>query len=103
MENIENVAGRIGGIKKRLRCLSDEIWNHPELAYKEYFAVGEAKKFLTEQGFRVENPCCGIETAFRAEYGTGKPAFAIFAASVTRRPSCTVAAKLSMTAILQSG
>ena len=26
MENIENVAGRIGGIKKRLRCLSDEIW-----------------------------------------------------------------------------
>ncbi|MBR7103961.1 MAG: M20 family metallopeptidase [Lentisphaeria bacterium] len=79
MENIENVAGRIGGIKKRLRCLSDEIWNHPELAYKEYFAVGEAKKFLTEQGFRVENPCCGIETAFRAEYGTGKPAFAIFA------------------------
>ena len=79
MKNFEKLNQRIGGIKKRLRCLSDEIWTHPELAYKEYFAAEQAKKFLEEQGYQVENPCYGLDTAFKAEYGSGHPAFAIFA------------------------
>ena len=79
MDCLENLTAHIGGIKKRLRCLSDAIWNNPELAYKEYFAVEQAVEFLKEQNFTPETNYGGIATAFKAEYGTGKPAFAIFA------------------------
>ncbi len=79
MDCLENLTAHIGGIKKRLRCLSDAIWNNPELAYKEFFAVEQAVEFLKEQNFTPETNYGGIATAFKAEYGTGKPAFAIFA------------------------
>ncbi|MBR2000034.1 MAG: amidohydrolase, partial [Lentisphaeria bacterium] len=70
MNRLEDLKQYISGIAPRLRTLSDAIWNHPELAYKEYFAVEQAQNFLQEQGFAVVNPYCGIETSFRAEYGT---------------------------------
>ena len=79
MDCLENLTAHIGGIKKRLRCLSDAIWNNPELAYKEFFAVEQAVEFLKEQNFTPETNYGGIATAFKAEYGTGKPTFAIFA------------------------
>ena len=79
MDCLDNLTAHIGGIKKRLRCLSDAIWNHPELAYKEFFAVEQAVDFLKEQNFTPETNFGGIATAFKAEYGTGKPTFAIFA------------------------
>ena len=79
MDCLENLTAHIGGIKKRLRCLSDAIWNTPELAYKEFFAVEQAVEFLKEQNFTPETNFGGIATAFKAEYGTGKPTFAIFA------------------------
>ena len=79
MDCLENLTAHIGGIKKRLRCLSDAIWNNPELAYKEFFAVEQAVEFLKEQNFTPQTNFGDIATAFKAEYGTGKPAFAIFA------------------------
>ena len=79
MEKFDILKQSIETTATRLRCLSDAIWNHPELAYNEYFAVEEVRKFLEEQGFAMTNPYCGIETAFRAEYGSSSPVFAIFA------------------------
>ncbi len=79
MECLENLTAHIGGIKIRLRCLSDAIWNNPELAYKEFFAVEQAVEFLKEQDFTPQTNYGGIATAFKAEYGSGKPTFAIFA------------------------
>ena len=78
MECLENLTAHIGGIKKRLRCLSDAIWNNPELAYKEFFAVEQVVEFLKEQDFTPQTNYGGIATAFKAEYGSGKPTFAIF-------------------------
>lgn len=46
MKRLENLKQFIAGISPRLRTLSDAIWNHPELAYKEYFAVEQAQHFL---------------------------------------------------------
>ena len=79
MNNLENLKQRIDAVSHALRTLSDTIWNHPELAYKEYTAAEEAKKFLEAQGFETVNPYCGLDTAFKAEYGSSGPAFAIFA------------------------
>lgn len=79
MNNLENLKQRIDAVSHALRTLSDTIWNHPELAYKEYTAAEEAKKFLEAQGFETVNPYCGLDTAFKAEYGSSGPSFAIFA------------------------
>ena len=56
--------------------LSKAIWDHPETAYREVFACGQQVKLLRELGFQVTTPYCGIETAYRADYGEGTPAFA---------------------------
>jgi len=48
-----------------------QIHQHPELAYKEFFASKLLVDYLISQGFKVTYPAYGIETAFIAEYGTG--------------------------------
>jgi aminobenzoyl-glutamate utilization protein B len=53
--------------------VSTFIYKHPETRFEEYesaaFLAGECEK----QGFTVERNVAGIETAFTATYGTGKP------------------------------
>lgn len=79
MDFLEKSATYIKEIKENLHQLSDAIWNKPELAYKEFFAVEKAVEFLKGENFAPETNYCGLETAFKAEYGNGKPVFAIFA------------------------
>ncbi|MBS7528061.1 M20 family metallopeptidase [Fusibacter paucivorans] len=47
----------------------DTIFKHPELGDQEFFSA----KFLTDEmaklGFSVTMPYCGVETAFRCEFG----------------------------------
>lgn len=53
--------------------IARQIWENPEPAYQEEFSshcLGEA---LKKEGFRVEYGYAGVPTAFRAEYGHGKP------------------------------
>ncbi|WP_080872027.1 M20 family metallopeptidase [Oceanobacillus timonensis] len=53
--------------------VSSYIFRHPETRFEEYesaaYLAGECEK----QGFRVERNVAGIETAFTAAYGSGKP------------------------------
>lgn len=56
--------------KKEFRAFSDDIWNHPEIAFHEKYAVAAACRFLSEHGYQPVSPCYGVETAFRCEYGT---------------------------------
>lgn len=60
-------------IKAQLCSLSDYIYEHPELGNEEYEAVRVLTEFLMENGFQVEQPFCGMETAFRATFDSGKP------------------------------
>lgn len=63
--------------KRELRSLSDDIWHHPEVAYTEKYAVSRMKDFMKSQGFELQTPYCGLETAFRCEYGSDDgPVFA---------------------------
>ena len=59
--------------------LSAMIWKTPELAYREVFACARQTALLRDLGFQVFTPCCGIETAYRADSGEGEPAFAFVA------------------------
>ena len=53
--------------------ISDEIWAHPELNYREHTAVTILTKALEENGFEIERDIIGIPTAFKATFGSGKP------------------------------
>lgn len=62
--------------------VAGEIWKNPELAYQEYFACKKQLDTLSLLGFRsIENPYCGLETAYRAEFENGEngPVFAVCA------------------------
>ncbi len=58
---------------------SDQIWDFAELSLREFKSGELYAKVLKEEGFEVEYPFCGIETAFLARYGSGKPVIGILA------------------------
>ena len=58
---------------EELRKLGDAIWSCPELNFKEHKAHELLTNFLERKGFAVERAYTGIETAFRATFGSGKP------------------------------
>lgn len=56
-------------------AISDAIWDQPELGYHEFFASKLQSDFLESQGFTVKRDVGGMNTAFIAEWGQGKPVF----------------------------
>ena len=57
----------------RLTKMADDIWEHPEILWGEFFSSKLQADFLRGEGFRItENPA-GMNTAFIAEWGEGKP------------------------------
>lgn len=54
--------------------ISRDIWNRPEASEKEFFAAETLRNLLRKNGFTVkEPPLAGLETAFEASYGSGRP------------------------------
>jgi aminobenzoyl-glutamate utilization protein B len=53
--------------------MADDIWSHPETGFRERRASRIQAAFLSELGFRVRWNLGGMETAFVAEWGTGRP------------------------------
>ena len=58
---------------EQLSSLSNDIWQNPELAFKEVKAHKLLTDFLDKEGFTVERSYTGIETAFKATFGSGRP------------------------------
>lgn len=58
-----------------LTAMADQIYDHPEMAFKEEFASNLLADYLEQQGFSVQRGLGSLHTAFRAEYqcGTGGP------------------------------
>jgi amidohydrolase len=59
--------------------LSLKIHDNPELGFHEYKAMAWLIEYLEKNGFTIESGICGLETAFRASYGKGKPVVALLA------------------------
>ena len=53
------------------KSIADEIWENPELSFKEYKAAGLYCKVLRDNGFAVTEKLCGIDTAFCGSFGHG--------------------------------
>jgi aminobenzoyl-glutamate utilization protein B len=59
---------QIGFIK-----LSDEIWENPEIALKEFRSSKLQADFMEAEGFKINWDLGGLNTAFVAEWGTTSP------------------------------
>ena len=62
-----------------VEMVSDKIWEYAELSLREFKSGDLYAKVLKEEGFEVQHPFCGIETAFRASYGTDRPVIGVLA------------------------
>lgn len=59
--------------------LSDQIWDHPETAFKEVTSAELLCKALEDAGFEVKRGVADIETAFIGVFGHGKPVIGFLA------------------------
>lgn len=57
--------------------LSQTIWSHPELQFKEKIAAETYANALEKEGFRVSGNIAGMPTALIGEFGNGKPIIGI--------------------------
>lgn len=64
--------------KAELICdTSDKIWEYAEISLQEYKSCKLYCEVLEKEGFKVTCPVAGIETAFMASFGSGKPVIGI--------------------------
>ena len=60
-----------------LSAISDEIWDHPETRFEESHSSALLANTLEASGFAVQRGVGGMETAFIASIGSGKPVIAL--------------------------
>jgi aminobenzoyl-glutamate utilization protein B len=65
--------------KDLITYVADHIWEFAELSLKEFKSAALYEEVLEKEGFRVEKGICGIETAFSASFGSGRPVIGILA------------------------
>ncbi len=54
-------------------ALSDKVWDHAEIRFGEKQSAQDYAAFLEAEGFAVTVGIARLKTAFRAEWGSGKP------------------------------
>lgn len=71
------LVGRVEALSPRFKEISRAIWENPELGFHEARSAGLLKAELRKAGFRITEQVAGLETAFTAEWGAGKPVIGI--------------------------
>ena len=69
---------RINNAKTELEQVAHEIYSNPEVGMQEFHAAKVQVEYLKNQGFNVIEKFGGVDTAFAAKVGMGKPVIAIF-------------------------
>lgn len=73
----ERILAAIEAVGPELDALSRSIYDHPELGYEEFKACAWHVELLEKHGFSVEKNYCGMETAYKATYDSGKPGLTV--------------------------
>lgn len=73
MELLKKLSTKYDEIFMDLKTLNEYIYANPELGRKEFKASEAHKNLLKKYGFSVTDNYIGIETAYLAEYNSGKP------------------------------
>ena len=64
---------RLAAVEAELREISHWMYHNPEIAWEEHNTSARLVEFLRNNGFEVEYPAFGLETAFAARSGTEGP------------------------------
>ena len=67
----------LDGLKDRLFSLSCDFYHNPETGLKEFKTSAACISILGEFSFKVDKGVAGMETAFRASFGSGRPAISL--------------------------
>ena len=67
------IASWLDDHQEELVHTADYIFHHPELAYQETLSSKCLADYLESQGFKITWKTAGIDTAFTAVWGSGKP------------------------------
>lgn len=72
-EYIKEISEKIESKKEYYAKISNKIWEYAEPRFQEYKSSELLQQSLKEEGFSIRSNLAGEETAFIAEYGSGKP------------------------------
>ena len=73
MKNKQEILDWLEENRKTFTDISDSIWDYAELPWKEFKSSKLQADYLEQQGFEITWDIAGMNTAFTAEWGTGKP------------------------------
>lgn len=76
-----------------LTAIADEIWDHPETRFEEFWSAERLASALEVEGFSVVREAGGIPNAFIASVGHGRPVIAVLGeydalAGLSQRARC---------------
>lgn len=63
--------------EKLAQVINDTIFSYGELAFQEHETSNYLTKLLEKHGFQVERNVAGMPTAWKAQWGSGKPVIAL--------------------------
>ena len=72
----DEIEGLIDGRSQAYTDISDAIWGFAEPRFQERESSRIQQEYLSSRGFSIRADLAGEETAFIAEYGSGKPVLA---------------------------
>ncbi|MCE5207973.1 MAG: amidohydrolase [Chloroflexi bacterium] len=73
MQSKQDVINWIEFNREQFIALADAIWEKPEISMKEFFASKLQADYLEYKDFTIKWDLGGLNTAFVAEWGSGKP------------------------------
>ncbi len=75
----EQIADAVREIHPHLVAVSHDLHDHPEIAFEEHRSAALLMNELSRAGFAIERDVAGMDTAFVATFGRGKPVVGILA------------------------
>lgn len=69
LELKEHIDEKINAHHAELAAFSDDLADHPEVAFEEFETSRKIVELLQKEGFAVEYPFAGYDTAFKGVYG----------------------------------
>ena len=76
-ENYAFIADAIDTRCQTFTDIADEIWDHPETRFEEFWSAERLASALEAEGFTLTREAGGIPNAFIASFGSGKPVIAL--------------------------
>lgn len=75
----QGASDRFAAVEAELQEISHWMYHNPEIAFEEHITSARLVEFLRNNGFDVEYPSFGLDTAFSARTGNGGPEVVICA------------------------